>query len=96
MFGRILLGLAAILLVIALVKWFVRSSPATVKRFLLSMGLVLIVAGLGYLAATGRLHWLYALGAALIPLVRRLFPLLRYVPLLQRAGPRRWKAVSCA
>ena len=83
MYGRILLGLAAILLVIALLKWFVRTPPATVKRMLLSLGIILVIAALGFLAATGRLHWLYALGAALVPLARRLLPLLRYVPLLR-------------
>lgn len=83
MYGRILLGLAAILLVIALLKWFVRTPPATVKRMLLSLGIILVIAALGFLAATGRLHWLYAVGAALVPLARRLLPYLRYVPLLR-------------
>jgi hypothetical protein len=44
-----------------------------------------------FLAATGRLHWLFALLVSLLPVVKRLLPLLRYVPLLG-LGYRRYQA----
>ena len=36
------------------------------------------------LAATGRLHWLAAVGAAVLPFLRRGFSLVRYLPFLGR------------
>ncbi len=37
-----------------------------------------------FLAATGRLHWLFALLGAVAPFIQRLFRLLQFLPLLQR------------
>lgn len=56
-----------------------RPSPATAVVTLTALALL---GSLGLLAATGRLHWLAALGAALLPFLRRGFGLLRYVPYL--------------
>ncbi len=83
MYSRILVGLLAIVAVVLLLRWFVRTPPATIKRYLLSAAIALLIGSLILLAATGRLHWLVALGAAVLPLLRRLVPLLRYIPLLR-------------
>ena len=56
-----------------------RPSPAT---GIVTMTALVLLSALGLLAATGRLHWLAALGAALLPFLRRGFGLLRYVPYL--------------
>jgi len=44
-----------------------------------------LVIGLGILAAMGKLHWLAAVGAALLPFIRRAFGLLRYLPWARQA-----------
>jgi len=43
-----------------------------------------LVLGLAALAATGRLHWIAAVAAAILPFGRRLIGLLRYLPVVQR------------
>ncbi len=42
----------------------------------------MLVAGLAVLAASGRLHWLIAAGAAVFPFLRRGLGLLRFAPLI--------------
>ena len=49
----------------------------------IALAAVALVMGLGVLAATGRLHWIAAVGAALLPFLRRGFSLLRYAPMLR-------------
>ncbi len=44
-----------------------------------------LVIGLAVLAATGKLHWIAAVGAALIPFTRRGLGLLRYLPWARQA-----------
>jgi len=53
----------------------------------LTSGAALIVILLIGLAATGRLHWLVAAGAALLPFLRRALGLLRFAPLLNHLFP---------
>ena len=43
-----------------------------------------LIVGLGILAATGRLHWLAAVGAAMLPFLRRGFGLIRYLPWIRQ------------
>jgi DnaJ homolog subfamily C member 19 len=50
---------------------------------LITLAAVALVLGLAVLAASGRLHWLAALGAVLLPFLRQGLGLLRYVPLLR-------------
>lgn len=63
-------------------RWFQRASPQTVarnlRRGLWTFAIVLVI----FLAVTGRLHWLFAVFASLLPLTRRLLPYLRYLPIL--------------
>lgn len=76
----LLIGLLAALLAAAVIA---SQPPARRRRWLLGLlatsGLLLLL----WLAASGRLHWLAALIASLLPFARRLLPLLRYVPLLR-------------
>ena len=98
--------LAAIVAVTALAVLFrlfwlsAKPSPGT---GLVTLVVLLLIAALGLLAATGRLHWLAALGAALFPFLRRSLGLLRYVPFLgrmyaqyrgQRAGQERARGAA--
>ena len=78
--------LAAIMAIVAFVVltrllWLTRKpSQATTSIALAAMALIM---GLGILAATGRMHWIAAVGAALLPFLRRGFSLLRYIPLFR-------------
>lgn len=83
MYVRILFGLAALAALYLLLRWFARTPPATIKRQLLRVLIGALIGSLVFLAVTGRLHWLFALGASLLPFLRRLLPLIRYVPLLR-------------
>jgi hypothetical protein len=86
MFARILFGLAFVIALLWLLRWFLRSPPATVRRHFTR---AVIAAGIGVLillAVTGRLHWLFALGAFLLAGAGRLMALLNLLPLLRRMG----------
>lgn len=81
--AAVLTGAAFVLLV--RVYWSkVQPSRSSV---VLTTAAIVLVAGLAVLAATGRLHWLAAAGAAVFPFLRRGFSLLRFLPLLRRVAP---------
>lgn len=86
MYPRILLGLVAVVLFLWLLRWFVRSPPATVRRHLGRAAIAAVIGVLILLAVTGRLHWLFALGAFLAALAGRALTLLNLLPLLRKAG----------
>lgn len=70
--------------------WLKRQPPANRGRATLKLLLILIFLGLLLLAITGRMHWLGALVALLLPLAQRLLPLLlRLLPWLQQIRRRR-------
>ncbi len=77
-----LLAIAALVLI--LIWWIRRTPPQQVARImrhaLLWVGGALLI----FLAATGRLHWLFALLAAAVPFVQRLMRILQLMPMLQR------------
>ncbi|MBP0047973.1 molecular chaperone DnaJ [Marinobacterium sp. AK62] len=84
--------------IIALGSWFWWQKQPPEQRRSASWKLVLlfVVIGLLYLAITGRMHWLGALIALVLPFLKKLLPLLlRFMPALarwwqsqQRSGPR--------
>lgn len=81
--AAVLAGAAFVLLV--RVYWSkVQPSRSSV---VLTTAAIVLVAGLAVLAATGRLHWIAALGAAVFPFLRRGLSLLRFLPLLRRVAP---------
>lgn len=86
----ILVILAAVLAGVAfvlLVRVFWAKAQPSGSSLLLTTAAIVLVAGLGVLAATGRLHWLAAAGAAVFPFLRRGFSVLRFWPLLRRLAP---------
>ncbi len=81
--------LAVSVITIILLNWFIRTPAKEVAKTLRKSVLLLIIGIIILLAATGRLHWLFAaVGAiigALIPLLKRLLPIiLGNLPLLHR------------
>ena len=79
---RIILIVIILILAIMVLRWFVNANPAHVSRIFRRAVLSIFIAGLIFLAATGRLNWLFALIGAVFALLPRLLPLFRYVPLL--------------
>lgn len=80
-----LIAFAGILAAIAfavLFRLLWRSARHKPAGGIVTLAALVLVGALGLLAATGRLHWLAALGAALLPFLRRVFGLLRYLPFL--------------
>ena len=63
---------------------------------MLTAGTIALVAGLALLAATGRLHWLVALVAAVFPFLRRLLAILPFWQMLRRFAPLAGQAFSQA
>ena len=80
----LLAGLVALVAFVVLVRLYWLSAKPNPTKGIVTLLALLLVAGLGVLAATGRLHWLAAVGAALLPFLRRSFVLLRYLPFLGR------------
>lgn len=66
--------------------WLKRLPPQERTKAGVKLALLLILLGMLFLAITGRLHWLGALVALLLPLAQRLLPLLlRVLPWIQRS-----------
>jgi len=79
---RLLLALAVIAALFVLLHWFRNNPPRQISQALKKAALYTVIVLLIFLAISGRLHWLYALLASLLPFVKKLLPLVRYVPLL--------------
>jgi DnaJ homolog subfamily C member 19 len=75
-----LLAVAAFIVLFRLL--WLSSKPGRYST-VITLAAAILVLGLAVLAASGRLHWLAALGAVLLPFLRQGIGLLRYVPLLR-------------
>lgn len=75
-----LLVIAAIIGIWLFIRW-VRKQPKQKQFQSIAILVAIILIGL---AATGRLHWLFALFAAIVPVFQRVLGLISYVPLLGR------------
>lgn len=83
---RTLILLAAIIILVLIVRMLYRQSPQKVAQFLRQFGLILLVGVLVFLLLTGRLPWLVGVLAAAFAFSKKFFPLLipllRYVPFM--------------
>jgi hypothetical protein len=82
--GRIFVILAV--LAIGLVLWYkISRAPSDKRKNLIFWSTVGVIIGtLVVLAATGRMHWLYAVGGAIAAFMPRMISALRYLPLINR------------
>jgi hypothetical protein len=81
----IVLGVVLALLVAGwLVRRALRARRSGNRGVIPAVLAAIAVLALAALAATGRLHWLAAAGAALLPVLRRLMGLLRFLPVIGR------------
>lgn len=76
--------IAIVILILLTISW-VRSKPKELRRKAwLQAGLIALALAMLFLAITGRMHWLGALIAGLLPFVKSAFPwLLRLLPFLR-------------
>lgn len=79
----VLAAIMAVVAFIVLVRLLWLSKRPSRATTTITLAAVALVAGLATLAATGRLHWIAAVGAALLPFLRRAGSLLRFVPLFR-------------
>lgn len=80
---RILIIIGACVMLYFILRHLFRQNPKTFTRYFLFASIGLFTLALFVLAITGRLHWLFALLAGLLPWLRRLLPILRLTPLLR-------------
>ena len=82
--ARIIILLAVI--AIALLLWYkISNAPADKRKNLIFWSTTGVIIGtLVVLAATGRMHWLYALGGSIAAFMPRVISALRYLPLINR------------
>lgn len=81
---RLLLLFVAVVAAIVFVHWLLKEDPKKVAVVLRRSALWVGAGLLLILAATGRLHWLFAVLAAMVPFFTRILSLLRFVPLLSQ------------
>jgi hypothetical protein len=85
---RILLGLAAVVLVLLAMRWFSRAKPAQVAKMIRVAGLGLLVAGGLFLVLTGKLAGIFAVLAGLAPWIARLMRLHSVYRMVKQFGVR--------
>ena len=81
----LLAGLLSLAAFVVLVRLLWLSAKDTGPKGAIIAAAAVLLVGLGVLTATGRLHWLAALGAAILPFARRAVGLLRWIPWLSNA-----------
>ena len=91
MIVRLLLAILIIVALYLFLHWFRNKAPHQISQVLKKTALYVSIGLVLFLAVTGRLHWLFALLVSLLPFVKRLIPLLRYVPLIGH-GYQRYRA----
>ncbi len=79
--SRLIILIAIVLVAWLLMRWFVRTPPKQVITSAKRGGLMLALLALAFLALTGRLNWIFVVGAAALPFLRRGFMLLRFLPM---------------
>ena len=79
---HIVIGFLAALLVFGLIRYGINCEPKERRRLVYVVALVLASIVLLMLLLTGRIHYLAALAAAVLPFIKKLPALLRYLPLL--------------
>ena len=80
---RTIIIIAAVFILIVILRNFYKQSPQKFEQFIKKFGIAILIGVLLFLLVTGRMHWLFGLVAAAIPFLKRLLPLIRYVPLLK-------------
>lgn len=67
MAAYLIAGIVLLVGVLLILRWFTTADPKTLARGVIWTGVALFVVGVGYLALTGRLQWVFMLAPALLP-----------------------------
>lgn len=81
--SRLVILIAVAFIAWLALRWFIRTPPQQVINTLKQGALWGVAIVIIALALTGRLHWIAAAGAAILPFARRAFGLIRFLPLAQ-------------
>ncbi len=81
--SRLIIFIAIAFIAWLALRWFVRTPPKQVIKALKKSALWGVAIVVIAMALTGRLHWIVAAGAAILPFARRAFGLIRFLPLVQ-------------
>ena len=85
MIVRLILLIAFVIAVITIVRIVQHTPKSQLKTLYWKIGLSALAIALVFMAVTGRIHWIGALIAAVLPFIRQLIPtLIRYFPLIQQ------------
>ena len=61
------------------IRWLVKQPRQVQWKWMAGLAVIVLLG----LAATGRLHWIFALVAAVVPFIRRMLGLISYLPMLK-------------
>lgn len=67
MAAYLIVGIVLLVGVLLILRWFTTADPKTLARGVIWAGIALFVVGVGFLAFTGRLQWVFMLAPALLP-----------------------------
>lgn len=71
MLSYFLLGVALVVGLILVGRWYATADPKMLVKVLMNLALVLVVVVVGFLAVTGRIFWALGMAAALLPWIMR-------------------------
>lgn len=80
---RFIFLLALIFIAWMVIRWFIHTPPEKISRALKKSTLWIIAIVFIALAITGRMNWLLAVGAAILPFAKRALGLIRFLPLIK-------------
>lgn len=80
---RITLMLLIVAMLVTLILYRQKKTTQQRKKFIYKSVLSVLAFSLIYLTLTGRMHFLAAIGAVVLPFIPRLLPLIKYIPILR-------------
>jgi len=80
---RIVLSLLFIGILFTIILYRRKKTAQQRKKLIYKLLLSILVLTLTFLTLTGRMHFLVAIGAAVLPFLSRLLPLIKYIPILR-------------
>jgi len=80
---RLALSLLFVAILFAIILYRRKKTAQQRKKFIYKLLLTILVVTLTFLTITGKMHFLVAIGAAVLPFLSRLLPLIKYIPILR-------------
>jgi hypothetical protein len=80
---RVILIISIAALLMTIIVYRRQKTAQQRKRFIFTLLLLVLISTLIFLTATGKMHFLVAIGAAVLPFLSRLLPLVKYIPVLR-------------